>query len=231
MKWFYIPLIFSGISLAILFSIYIFTLRRAAKPHSDFRKKTLKKKIKKIITPDEKERSPVAPAITIAIFLILLFLALNHKIFWVVVVSNSMSPTFERGDMVLMQSISMHPKKGDIVLFYNKEYNLPVTHRVLNVKGDLIFTGGDSSGPDSTPSSVKSIVAKAITIGGRPIVIKNVGYYFILDATKMRDIGPYGQEYLFYKNLINAFRNYALAIVIIGIVSYLYLEMRERRAI
>jgi len=231
MKWFYIPLIFSGISLAILFSIYILTLRRATKPLPDFRKRTVKRKIKRIITPDEKERSTAAPAITIAVFLILMFLALNHKIFWVVVVSNSMSPTFERGDMVLMQSISIHPEKGDIVLFYNKEYNLPVTHRVLSVKGDLVFTGGDSSGPDSTPVNKKSVIARAITVAGKPVVIKNVGYYFILDATKMRDVGPYGQEYLFYKNLVNAFRNYALAIAIIGIVAYLYLEIRERRVI
>ena len=230
MKWFYVPLIFSGISLLALLTIYMLILRNK-RAVTEYRRRKLRKRVKEIVTPEKKETSPVPTAITVAIFIILLSLALSHKIFWVVVVSNSMSPTFERGDMVLMQSISVHPEKGDIILFYSGDYNLPVTHRVLDVRGNLVYTGGDASGPDSKPSPIRSIVAKAITVGGRPIVIKNAGYYFILDATKLRDVGPYGQEYLFYKNLVNAFRSYALAIVIICIVAYLYLELRDRRPI
>ncbi len=166
-------------------------------------------------------------ALEFSLFLAVVYLILSGNIFWAVVVSNSMVPTFERGDMVLVQRIHVEPEKGDIVMFNRGDLNLPVTHRVLGVKGNLVYTGGDSSGPDPTPVRIDNIVGEVVTVFGKPVVLRGVGSYFILDAKELRDIGPYGQEYLFYKNLISLIREYALVILIVAITVYVYTILRE----
>ena len=163
----------------------------------------------------------------IAVFLVIVYLGVTMKIFFAAVVSNSMYPTFERGDVVLVQSIFKDPKEGDIVMFVKKDVGYSVTHRVLKVVGDKVYTGGDASGPDGEPIKNEDIIGKVVLIFGKPVVIKGVGNYFILDAKELRDIGPYGQEYLFYKKLLDAFRQYALSIIIIGISAYIYSLIRE----
>ncbi len=160
-------------------------------------------------------------------FILIIYSAFTMKIFWVAVVSNSMYPTFERGDMVLIQSFDKNPNPGDIVMFIREDINLPVTHRVLNVDGNLVYTGGDASGPDSSPIPKEKIIGKAVTIFGHPIVVKGVGNYFILDAKQLRDITPYGEEYLFYKRMVETFRQYAIAVIIISVSAYIYLSIRD----
>jgi len=162
----------------------------------------------------------------LAIFAIIFALAMTNKLFWAVVTSNSMAPTLKRGDMYLAQAIYVEPKVGDIVMFKRSDIQPPITHRILKIEGDRIYTGGDASGPDPWFITKEDIIAKAVMIGGKPIVIRGFGSYFILDAKEMRSIGPYGQEYLFYKNLVQTFKSYALAIIIICISLYLYMELR-----
>ncbi len=165
----------------------------------------------------------------ILVFLVVIYLGLTMKIFFAAVLSNSMYPTFERGDAVLIQTIFREPHEGDIVMFVHKEFGHSVTHRVIRVEGDRVYTGGDSSGPDGEPVNKGDIIGKAILIFGKPIVVKGVGNYFILDVKELRDITPYGQEYLFYKKLLDTFRQYAIAVIIIGISTYIYLTIREVR--
>ncbi len=167
--------------------------------------------------------------IEITVFLVIVYLGLTMKIFFAAVLSNSMYPTFERGDIVLVQTIFKEPREGDIVMFVNKELGYSVTHRVIKVVGDKVYTGGDASGPDGDPISKKDIIGKAVMIFGKPVVVKGVGNYFILDVKELRDITPYGEEYLFYKNLLDAFRQYALAVIIIGLSGYIYLAIRDTR--
>ncbi|MBE8538912.1 signal peptidase I [Geoglobus acetivorans] len=175
---------------------------------------------------DARKRRLVVAA-ELVVFFVLIYFGLTMKVFWAAVISNSMSPTFERGDMVLFQSISVHPEPGDIVMFDRPDVMLPVTHRVLKVEGDLVYTGGDASGPDSSPVPLSKIKAEAVMIFGKPVVVKGVGNYFILDAKEMRDITPFGQEYYFYKKLIDLFRTYAIAIIVMGVAGYLYLTYRD----
>ncbi len=178
------------------------------------------------------EEKPVLRAsIVMGIIVLLLILTLTHKLFWAVVISDSMRPTMKRGDIILMQAIHIDPHVGDIIMFKIPTYYLPITHRIIKMKDGLIWTGGDASGPDPWVITKKNIIAQAVMIGGRPIVIPGVGKYFILNAQKMRNIGPFGEEYLFYRNLVNAFKSYALAIVIICSALYLYLEFGRSRRI
>ncbi|AIY90877.1 signal peptidase I [Geoglobus acetivorans] len=164
-----------------------------------------------------------------AVFLVIVYLGITMKIFFAAVVTNSMYPTFERGDIVLVQTIFKEPEKGDIIMFVREDVGYSVTHRVLKVVGDKVYTGGDASGPDPNPISKSDIIGKAVLVFGKPIVVKGVGNYFILDAKELRDIGPYGQEYLFYKKMLDVLRQYALSVVVIGISAYIYSLLRELR--
>lgn len=175
-------------------------------------------------------RSPpyLRVAFILTIFLILVYMVLTYKVFFVVVTSESMVPTLNRGDLYLAQSIVIDPEPGDIVMFRRPNTYLPISHRVLRVEGGKIYTGGDASGPDPWTITRRDVIAEAVMVNGKPIVIRNLGTYFILDATKLRSIGPYGQAYLFYKNLVNAFKSYSAAIMIVAISIYVYLELRRR---
>jgi signal peptidase len=187
-----------------------------------------RKKVEEFIERTRRREIPTLKiSTTLGIICFLLALVLTHKVFFMVVTTDSMVPTFKRGDMFLAQAIQIEPEKGDIVVFERMEIGLPISHRILKIEGERIYTGGDASGPDSWFITKKDIIAEAVTIGGVPIVIKDFGKYFILEAKELRAIGPYGQEYLFYKNLVSTFRSYALAIIIIFSALYIYLELKR----
>ncbi len=174
----------------------------------------------------KKKEKPVFRTFAVLGFVVLLLLlAFTHKLFWAVVVSDSMYPTMKRGDIILVQAIHIDPHVGDIIMFKRPDSYLPITHRVLKIQGDLIYTGGDASGPDPWVITKKDVIAQAVMIEGKPIVIPGVGKYFILNAQELRSIGPFGEEYMFYKNLVKAFKNYALAIILICSALYVYLEL------
>ena len=231
------PLITIFISSIVLFLIILLVVILlklnppvASKLKILFQRYSARQRVERLISRrKEQEVSIVKLMAELGFFMLLIALALTHKVFWAVAVSNSMYPTFEKGDMILMQSLIIDPEPGDIVMFNRPDLNYAVTHRVLKVDGDRIYTGGDASGPDSWFITRKDILAEAIQISGKPIVLKAVGNYFILNAKELRSIGPFGQEYLFYKNLVNLFRSYAVAIIIISITAYIYLEIRGKK--
>jgi len=194
-----------------------------------FARSRMAARLSDFLKPKKREVSLLRISLELGVFLLLIYAALSYKVFWVAVVSNSMYPTFERGDMVLVQNLFVDPEPGDIIMFKRPDLNYPVTHRVLRVIDGKIYTGGDASGPDSFPISRKDVMGEAVLIFGKPVVLKGVGKYFILDATELRNIGPFGQEYLFYKKLVETFRQYAIAIIIISISLYIYLEVRGKK--
>jgi signal peptidase I len=65
------------------------------------------------------------------------------------VLSNSMVPVFEAGDVIITREIDAEDlKEGDIISFYNEEKNL-ITHRITSIvekNGErLFFTKGDNN--------------------------------------------------------------------------------------
>jgi signal peptidase len=48
-----------------------------------------------------------------------------------VVVSDSMKPEFQRGDMIIVQSIFLTPEVGDIITFNVNNKNVDISHRVI----------------------------------------------------------------------------------------------------
>lgn len=62
------------------------------------------------------------------------------------VVSNSMVPTFHRGDMVVVQGTPFEEiEEDDIVVFDSKFMPMPVIHRVINRSNGTIDTRGDAN--------------------------------------------------------------------------------------
>jgi signal peptidase len=174
-------------------------------------------------------RQPVlAPTVLFSVFLIIIFVLLFKLVFFSVVVSNSMNPTFKAGDLVLMQGISTAPVEGDIIMFQRTNYLLPITHRVFTVTDGGIRTKGDArNAPDPWILSEEAITAKAVQLGGKPAVIKDVGNYFILDTSVMRYDPKYGSEYSLIKNIFLTIRLYGYVFCVLALLGYVWLTIKE----
>ena len=163
---------------------------------------------------------------TLLTTLIISFILYNY-VFFTVPTSNSMIPTFEAGDLVLMQRYDVETSIGDIVMFNVALIGTDqiVTHRVYSITPDGIKTKGDNGGIDYWTIPPEQIYAKAITIGGQPIIIKSVGYYF-LDA----QISPaYTQEFAFMQTIFKGGKQLGLLIFIICLVAYTWLSVNDMK--
>ncbi len=77
------------------------------------------------------------------------------------VVTGSMSPTLEIGDVIIVK-IDKDVKKDDIITFY-KDDNF-ITHRVVEKKGKEIITRGDSNNSSDSPITKDMIVGKVVHV-------------------------------------------------------------------
>jgi len=168
-------------------------------------------------------------SVVVSILTVIIVILLFKIVFFAVVTSDSMSPTFERGDLILMQRIHIDPRVGDIIMLENRESILPITHRVVAVTKEGVRTKGDARAfADPWLVSKHEIQGEAVQIHGSPIILKAIGNYFILNPKEM-GIGRYGSEYMFIKNLFLVIRMYGYALCIISISGYLLLTVMERR--
>jgi len=168
-------------------------------------------------------------SVVVSILTVIIVILLFKIVFFAVVTSDSMSPTFERGDLILMQRIHIDPREGDIIMLENRESILPITHRVVAVTKEGVRTKGDARAfADPWLVSKHEIRGEAVQIHGSPIILKAIGNYFILNPKEM-GIGRYGSEYMFIKNLFLVIRMYGYALCIISISGYLLLTVMERR--
>ena len=72
----------------------------------------------------------------------------------VVVLSESMEPAFQRGDLLFLTLSSRKDLIGDITVFKIKDKDIPIVHRVLEVREDVktgkqyVLTKGDNNNVD-----------------------------------------------------------------------------------
>ena len=161
---------------------------------------------------------------TLLLTLIISFILYNY-VFFTVPVSNSMRPTFEAGDLVLMQKFDVEPNKDDIIMFglavIGKDQI--ITHRVYSVTPEGIKTKGDAGAIDYWVIRPDQIYAKAVTIGGQPIVIKYVGNYFL--DTQISS--TYAREFGFIQAIARGGKQLGLLIFAICIVAYTWLSVND----
>lgn len=98
-----------------------------------------------------------------------LVFALGTNMPIVAVESNSMVPTFQRGDILILQGVSAGEIKiGDIIVFSPEDVNTPIVHRVIKINPDNTFqTKGDAN--DAQLPFEKKITPKQIH--GKSILI------------------------------------------------------------
>ena len=75
------------------------------------------------------------------------------------VVTGSMSPTLEIGDVILVK-IDKNVKPDEIITYY-KDNNF-ITHRIIDIKDETIITRGDSNNSSDSPISSDMIVGKVV---------------------------------------------------------------------
>lgn len=157
--------------------------------------------------------------------LLFAFIIYNY-IFFTVPVSNSMRPTFEKGDLVLMQKVDLEPHEGDIIMFGMAVVgglDQPITHRIHSTTSKGIQTKGDATPIDNWVLPPERIYAKAVTIGGNPIVIKHVGYYFL--DTQISS--AYAREFGIMQTIVAQSKQLGLLIFVICIVAYIWLSVED----
>ncbi len=167
------------------------------------------------------------------LFIILLVLIIGMGIKMVsliVVVSDSMTPEFQRGDMIIVQSVFLTPEPGDIVTFKPKGRNYDISHRVISVSNGAIITKGDNNPrKDNYGTKQENIKAKAILINNHPIVIKNFGALFITDYSKQGVIYKYGDQFTFLQQLSTAIKTWGVVITIFSLFGYILMMQRDNR--
>ena len=154
--------------------------------------------------------------LSIFFFLAIAFIVMNQYVNFVVVTSDSMSPTLQRGDLVLVQSIIKTTYTGDIIQFQTPSRRIPVLHRVEEVSAIGYKTKGDfNPSHDNWIVRDSQIQAKAITLFNNLVVIPKIGEIFIVEPK----VTKYGSEISFVSGLVNIFRTLSLIIFILAFLS------------
>ena len=221
-----IPVLVSGIFTLLLIVFYLYKSENSIMMHV-FSKIFMKTRYSPAIIQKDTRRQDAI----MLIVLVILILAFGFKIiYFVVVISDSMKPEFQRGDMVLTQSIFKDPEEGDIITFTVSNIQNPITHRVINVMGDTVTTMGDNNPmADDYGTTRDEVLAKAIMIDGKPIVLKGVGSYFILDFSKEGKLYKYGDQFTFLQQLFVTIRTWGYVITIIAFSALIMSMLGNRR--
>ncbi|MBU3967199.1 MAG: signal peptidase I [Euryarchaeota archaeon] len=168
--------------------------------------------------------------VSVALTLLLAFVLYSELIFFSVVVSDSMNPALKKGDLILMQNIYAKPDTGDIITVKVPDMRLPVMHRVVSISDSGLRTKGDAN-PTVDPWIVTKdrIRGENVLISGHPMIISNLGAYFIIDASGQGRM--YGPEFDAVSKLIRGVKAAGLVIFFICIILYLAFSIRDARRI
>ncbi|ABN67515.1 Signal sequence processing protein [Scheffersomyces stipitis CBS 6054] len=105
----------------------------------------------------------------------------------VVVLSGSMEPAFQRGDILFLWNRDQEAKVGDIVVYEIQGRNIPIVHRVLrehhNSDKQLLLTKGDNNAVDDLglyAKKQKYLNQKTDLVGSVKAYLPKLGYVTIL---------------------------------------------------
>ena len=147
-----------------------------------------------------------------------------------VIVSDSMKPEFQRGDMIIVQSVFLTPEVGDIITFSVKNKNVDISHRVISIKNGAIITKGDNNPrKDDYNTKQENIKAIAIQFNNHPLVIKDLGALFIVDYSKQGVIYKFGDRFTFMQQLSVTIKAWGIVITIFALFGYIMMMQRDKR--
>ena len=87
------------------------------------------------------------------------------------IVSGSMSPTIEKGDMIIVK-IDTNYKVGDIVSF--KDNDSIITHRIIEKNDNYYVTQGDANNVADNPIKEEQIIGKTVKTFSQAFIIAKV---------------------------------------------------------
>lgn len=110
----------------------------------------------------------------------------------VVVLSGSMEPAFQRGDILFLWNRDYRQKVGDIVVYEIEGKSIPIVHRVLrehhNLEKQLLLTKGDNNAVDDLSLYAKKqsyLNQKSDLVGTVKAYLPFIGYITILISENM----------------------------------------------
>lgn len=176
--------------------------------------------------PTDRQKVIFTDISILCVAILIIFLIATKSIFFAVVISGSMIPSFDKNDIILVQNIDRNYEVGDIVIFKTPDRNLPITHRIVSIDTEgNIFTAGDATKTiDWWRLKKEDIMGKVVLIIGKPIVIKEYGRYFIVEDRNQK-IGPF--DYGRFLLLINIIKIYGYAIAILSIMAYIFYTFKK----
>lgn len=77
------------------------------------------------------------------------------------VVSGSMEPEINIGDIIIIDTKEKDYKKGNVVTYYDSN-GLFVTHRIISIENTEIITKGDHNNTEDKPISQNDIIGRAV---------------------------------------------------------------------
>lgn len=168
----------------------------------------------------------------VAITLLIAYILSAQLVFFAIVTSGSMEPTFQKGDLVFMQNILVKPEVGDIIIFSDQTGSrvsnrpLTITHRIASIDGNYIRTKGDNNPAiDSWTVYRKDLLGEAILLNNKPIVLKDAGKYFLLDFSAT----SYTREFMAIATTIQNIRAFGILIFFTCLFFYVFLSLRDSR--
>ncbi|MGD7053079.1 signal peptidase I [Sutcliffiella horikoshii] len=95
-------------------------------------------------------KKKIIPSMLIIFMVVLLLLSYSHLIYFTIVVSDSMRPTFSAGDILISKTVNdENIVIGDIITFMDRQGKI-VTHRVVDIETHHFITKGDSVSYENT---------------------------------------------------------------------------------
>lgn len=176
-------------------------------------------------------RSIIVQLVPLLGVMFLMFFLGNQYFFFATVISGSMEPTFKKGDMVLMQSLDRNVEVGDIVVFRQFGIKEPITHRAVQItdKG-YVMTKGDANNFIDIMGGIPPdrIAAKAIVIGDKPIMIKELG--FLIKAESLGEFGVISKipVVLAFSRSLEQFRTISPLILFFCVIFYFFILLETR---
>ena len=221
-----LPLIVSGIFMMLLLGFYFYKTENSIFMRfiSSWFMRT--RYSRAIIEKDTRKEDSI-----LLIVVIILIVGFGIKLIgFAAVISDSMKPEFQRGDLVMTQSISKDPQVGDIITFTAAGVKNPVTHRVIKVQNNNVITKGDNNPlADDYGTTINDVIAKVVVIEGHPVVLKGIGSFFILDFSKEGKLGRFGDQYEFLQNMFMTIRTWGYVITIIAFSALLMSMFGNKR--
>lgn len=152
---------------------------------------------------------------------VIAFMIYNHMLFAATIISNSMWPTFEKGDMVVFHNIFAEPEVGDILFFDSRIYPNAIVHRCIEIReGRGVRTKGDNPAIIVDPWFLEDdqILGEAVTWHGEPIVLKGMGNYFLFEENVHE--GYKANTFTIFAQTLNFMRNFGMVIFLAAIFMY-----------